>query len=150
MAKIRITKEFRFEMAHVLWNYDGLCKNIHGHSYILCVTIIGEPANNNDNDSNSGMVMDFSELKRIVNENIINKLDHSLVINSKMPLSQIIELQKISSRCVIVDYQPTCENLLIDFAERIKNMFPENIELHSLKLNETAGSYAEWHKGDNG
>jgi 6-pyruvoyltetrahydropterin/6-carboxytetrahydropterin synthase len=42
MAKIRLTKEFNFEMAHALWNYDGLCKNIHGHSYKLLVTVIGE------------------------------------------------------------------------------------------------------------
>jgi len=147
MAKIRITKEFRFEMAHFLWNYDGLCKNIHGHSYILYVTVIGEPAKNND--SNSGMVIDFAELKRIVNEEIINQFDHSLIINSKMPDSQIKELGKITSKCVIVGYQPTCENLLIDFAEKIKKHLPENIDLFSLKLNETAGSYAEWYAGDN-
>lgn len=147
MDKIRITKEFRFEMAHLLWNYDGLCKNIHGHSYILCVTIIGEPANNND--SNSGMVMDFAELKRIVNEEIINKLDHSIIVNSKMPDSQIVELKKITSNCIVVDYQPTCENLLIDFAEKLKKCLPENIKLHSLKLHETAGAFAEWHEEDN-
>ena len=81
MPKIRITKEFRFEMAHLLWNYDGLCKNIHGHSYILNVTVIGEPASNNCR--NAGMVIDFAELKKIVNEEIINQFDHSLIINSQ-------------------------------------------------------------------
>ncbi|MBP7509547.1 MAG: 6-carboxytetrahydropterin synthase, partial [Prolixibacteraceae bacterium] len=43
MAKIRVTKYYDFEMAHALWNYDGLCKNIHGHSYKLHITVIGEP-----------------------------------------------------------------------------------------------------------
>ena len=147
MAKIRITKEFRFEMAHILWNYDGLCKNIHGHSYVLYVTVIGEP--NIEKGSNSGMVMDFAELKHIVNNEIIDKFDHSVVVNSQMPTSQIAGIKGISARCILVDFQPTCENLLIYFAEKIKNLLPKNVKLFALKMNETAGSYAEWYAGDN-
>ncbi|HQH18564.1 MAG TPA: 6-carboxytetrahydropterin synthase, partial [Bacteroidales bacterium] len=59
MAVIRITKEFKFEMAHALWGYDGPCKNIHGHSYYLYVTIIGSPINNPQSPKN-GMVIDYS------------------------------------------------------------------------------------------
>ena len=147
MDKIRITKKFCFEMAHILWNYDGLCKNIHGHSYKLYVTVLGKPCK--DKSSNTGMVIDFGELKKIVNEEVINHLDHSIVVNSQMPSSQIEELKKITSRCVVVDYQPTCENLLLDFAEKIKKRLPENVKLHSLKLNETSDSYAEWVAEDN-
>jgi 6-pyruvoyltetrahydropterin/6-carboxytetrahydropterin synthase len=147
MDKIRITKKFRFEMSHILWNYDGLCKNIHGHSYILYVTILGNPHINKE--SNLGMVMDFKELKKIVNEEIINKFDHSIVVNSQMPSSKIAELKKITSRCVVVDYQPTCENILIDFVMKIRQRLPENVKLHSLKLNETSDSYAEWYASDN-
>ena len=62
---IRVTKEFPFEMAHVLWNYDGPCKNVHGHSYRLFVTLSGFPTDNKDNPKN-GMVIDFSDLKSIV------------------------------------------------------------------------------------
>ena len=65
MSKIRLTKEFRFEMAHALWDYDGLCRNIHGHSYILAVTVIGVP-NEDRNSPTYGMVMHFGDLKRIV------------------------------------------------------------------------------------
>jgi 6-pyruvoyltetrahydropterin/6-carboxytetrahydropterin synthase len=147
MDKIRITKKFSFEMSHILWNYDGLCKNIHGHSYILYVTVLGEPCI--DKSSNDGMVIDFKYLKKIVNEEIIDILDHSIVINSQMPLSQIAELNKITSRCIVVNYQPTCENLLIDFATKIKQRLPEKVTLYSLKLNETSDSYAEWYASDN-
>jgi 6-pyruvoyltetrahydropterin/6-carboxytetrahydropterin synthase len=147
MDKIRITKKFTFEMSHILWNYQGLCKNIHGHSYLLYVTVLGEPSP--DKTENTGMVIDFGELKNIVNEKIINHFDHSLVVNSKMNQSQIAELMKITARCVIVDYQPTCENLLIDFAQKIKEHLPKNVKLHSLKLNETSNSYAEWYASDN-
>ena len=73
MAKIRVTKFYDFEMAHALWNYDGLCKNIHGHSYKLFVTVIGEPINN-ENDNKNGMVIDFSDLKKIVKEKLLTNL----------------------------------------------------------------------------
>jgi len=59
---IRVTKEFSFEMAHVLWNYDGPCKNVHGHSYRLFVTLSGFPVDNQENPKN-GMVIDFGDLK---------------------------------------------------------------------------------------
>ncbi len=148
MAKIRLTKEFRFEMAHALWNYDGLCRNIHGHSYILAVTVIGEPIQDESNPK-LGMVMDFGDLKRIVNEEIVNRLDHCIVISKAAPSEQLISIPQMCERYEVVDYQPTCENMLVDFAERIRQHLPENIQLFSLKLNETANSYAEWYASDN-
>ncbi len=148
MAKIRLTKEFRFEMAHALWDYDGLCKNIHGHSYILAVTVIGEPGTNPDSPK-LGMVMDFGELKRIVKEEIVDRLDHTFVLSSRSPHEKFRGIPQMLDRFEVVDYQPTCENFLIDFAERIKNRLPENVKLYSLKLNETANSFAEWFAEDN-
>ena len=78
--KFRLTKIFHFEMAHALHHYQGLCRNIHGHSYQLDVTIKGE-ISTEKNSSTVGMVMDFSELKKIVQDFIINQFDHSLVLN---------------------------------------------------------------------
>lgn len=148
MEKIRITKEFRFEMAHALWNYDGLCKNIHGHSYILRVTVIGEPLLDTNN-SKLGMVMDFGDLKRIVKEEVVDRLDHALMVNKLAPAELFTTLPQMADRLEIVDYQPTCENLLIDFAKRIKPRMPKNVSLHALRLNETGNSYAEWYAIDN-
>ncbi len=65
MNRIRISKEFQFEMAHALYGYNGPCKNIHGHSYKLCVCVIGDVIKDETNAKN-GMVMDFSDLKKIV------------------------------------------------------------------------------------
>lgn len=148
MANIRLTKEFRFEMAHALWNYDGLCKNLHGHSYILNVTVIGEPIKD-ENNPKLGMVMDFGDLKKIVNEEIVDKLDHAIVLSNNAPSEQLLALPQMGERYEIVDYQPTCENMLVDFSERIAKRLPANIQLFSLKLNETATSYAEWFASDN-
>lgn len=148
MTKIRLTKEFRFEMAHALWNYDGLCKNIHGHSYILQVTVIGKPCND-ENNPKFGMVMDFGDLKKIVKEEIVEPLDHSIMLSNKASLSGLLEIPQMSERYHVMPYQPTCENLLLDFAQRVSNRLPPGIALFSLKLHETGNSFAEWYASDN-
>lgn len=148
MAIIRLTKEFSFEAAHALGGYDGPCREIHGHSYRLFVTIKGEPSVNPE-DPKQGMVMDFGVLKKIVSEEIISRLDHALVLRS----STNEELRKVLAtqfeNVVVVDYQPTCENMLDDFARRISLRLPAGVKLHSLRLRETATSYAEWFAEDN-
>jgi 6-pyruvoyltetrahydropterin/6-carboxytetrahydropterin synthase len=145
---IRVTKEFPFEMAHVLWNYDGPCKNVHGHSYRLFVTISGFPADNPANPKN-GMVMDFSDLKTIVKEKIVDIFDHSVVLSQKQDKDKTEILKKLLGNTVIVPYQPTCENLVSDFVDRIAPHLPPGVKLHSLKLYETASSFAEWYASDN-
>ncbi|MCK9254682.1 MAG: 6-carboxytetrahydropterin synthase [Bacteroidales bacterium] len=147
MTKIRLTKLFEFEAAHALHNYDGLCRNIHGHSYKLAVTIIGEP--NSDPDSPKlGMLMDFGVLKNIIKENIIDKFDHSVLLSHWEDVYFFKSDNPIFERLHMFDFQPTAENMLIHFAEIIQNLLPENIKLFSLKLNETASSFAEWYAED--
>ncbi len=148
MAKIRITKQFNFEMAHALQNYDGPCKNIHGHSYELFVTVIGEPVSDSSNPKN-GMLIDFGDLKRLTLSNIINKLDHALILNRNMPSNLIETLRAQFANIVLVDYQPTSENMLIDFAQILQKVLPSDIKLHSLRLRETCTSFAEWYAEDN-
>jgi len=148
MPKIRVTKEFHFEMAHALWNYDGLCKNIHGHSYKLFVTIIGEPINDKKSPKN-GMVLDFGDLKSIVKTNIVDIFDHTIVFSSQAPTKDFVNVKQMFERIEILDFQPTCELLVADFAKRIKPMLPSDIKLFSLKLYETATAYAEWFASDN-
>lgn len=144
--KVRITKEFNFEMAHLLDNYDGLCRNIHGHSYRLFVTIIGQPEPFVESPK-YGMVMDFSVLKGIVRREIVDKLDHALLVRRGTMQAQ--RLAGLSERIIEVDYQPTCENMVGHFAESIKPYLPSNVELFSIKLYETATSFAEWYAEDN-
>ncbi len=146
MSIIRITKEFRYEGAHALHNYDGKCRQIHGHSYILYVTVQGSPINE-DGNPKDGMVMDLAELKHIVNKTIIDKFDHALVLRCNSPMAT--ELGSVYSNVVLVDFQPTCENMLSYFAEAIKAELPENVKLYSLKLYETSTSFVEWYAKDN-
>jgi 6-pyruvoyltetrahydropterin/6-carboxytetrahydropterin synthase len=147
-SKIRVTKEFSFEMAHALWNYDGPCRNVHGHSYRLFVTLYGKPIEEKDNPKN-GMVIDFSDLKKIVKREIVDLFDHSVVVSRTFDKGKTDMFHKLFGNTVIVDYQPTCENLVSDFASRISAHLPDRIMLHSLKLYETATSFAEWYAEDN-
>ena len=148
MAKIRVSRKFTFEMAHALWNYDGPCRNIHGHSYQLFVTLTGETSTDQDSPK-LGMVMDFTDLKKIVREKVIDVFDHSVVISSKASRPEIQRVEQMFDKFYIVDYQPTCENLVTDMAVRIKKALPRHVALYSLKLVETETSYAEWFASDN-
>jgi 6-pyruvoyltetrahydropterin/6-carboxytetrahydropterin synthase len=148
MSKIRVTKEFTFEMAHALWNYDGACKNIHGHSYKLFVTISGSPIKDRGN-TKFGMVMDFKDLKFIVNKNVAEILDHSLVVYKEAEGEGLESVKKMYEKVFVLDFQPTCENLIVYIANKIIPELPYGLTLHSLKLYETATSYAEWYASDN-
>lgn len=149
MSKIRITKQFTFETGHALYGYDGKCKNVHGHSYKLSVTVIGTPITERDNVK-FGMVIDFSDLKKIVKEEIVDQFDHATVFNETTPHVELAsELKNRGHHVILVNYQPTSENMVIDFAERIKNRLPQSINLFSLKLQETESSFAEWYASDN-
>ena len=149
MKKIRITKKFRFEAAHTLYGYDGKCKNIHGHNYKLFVTVIGSPTSDSSNVK-FGMVMDFDDLKKIVKSEIIKEFDHSVIFNKNSPHKKLADdLIKNGHKVVLADYQPTIEEMIIDFANKISSKLPVEIKLHSLKLEETETSYSEWFAADN-
>ncbi|MBQ2417327.1 MAG: 6-carboxytetrahydropterin synthase [Alistipes sp.] len=146
---IHLTKEFSFESAHALWGYDGKCREIHGHSYRFFVTIKGEPIAD-EQSPKLGMVMDFGELKAIVAREITDRLDHSFVMRrTEQAEALAAAMGSQFTNVVLVDYQPTCENMLIDFAARLKAALPEGVKLHSLRLHETATSYAEWYSDEN-
>ena len=149
MSTIRITKQFTFETGHALYGYDGKCKNVHGHSYKLFVTVIGSPIQDSSNVK-YGMVIDFSDLKKIVKTEIVDVFDHATVFNKNTPHVELAnELEIRGHNVLLVDYQPTSEMMVIDFATKIKKYLPENIRLYSLRLQETDSSFAEWFATDN-
>jgi 6-pyruvoyltetrahydropterin/6-carboxytetrahydropterin synthase len=148
MNNIRITKQFSFETGHALYGYDGKCKNVHGHSYKLSVTVIGKPISDTTNVK-YGMVIDFSDLKKIVKNEIVDVFDHATVFNKNTPHVELAkELENRGHKILLVDYQPTSEMMVIDFSKKIKKHLPQNITLHSLRLQETETSFAEWYDSD--
>lgn len=141
--KLRLTKHFSFEMAHALPAYDGLCSNIHGHSYKLALTIEG-PANADPTSPHCGMVVDFRKMKTVVEETILSRFDHTLVLPEDSPYKVDGPL-----RIICTPFQPTTENLLAYFAQLLEQRFasddslPPEVKLFSLRLSETETSTAE-------
>lgn len=149
MATIRLTREFSFEMAHALEGYDGLCRHVHGHSYKLFVTVAGVPCENPSNPK-YGMVMDFGDLKRIVNELVVDRYDHALVLRQTPENMRLLQqVREKWERVYLVDYQPTCEQMLSRFAAQIAAALPKGVRLAELKLYETEKSHATWRAEDN-
>src|SRR5690606_38034381 len=114
MSKIRITKQFTFETARAWHGNDGKCRNVHGHSYKLSVTVIGSPITDSSHVK-YGMVIDFGDLKKIVKEEIVDVFDHATVFNKNTPHVELAkELEQRGHHVILVDYQPTSENMVID------------------------------------
>ena len=142
---IRITKEFDFEAAHALDGYEGKCRDIHGHSYHLKITLIGEPRADKSLPE-CGMVIDFGEIKSIIREHVYEEFDHRLLLRND---SRFMGLEKENERIRYVNYQPTCENMLIEIVGMVEKQLNSRVKLHSAFLRETANSYAEWFASDN-
>lgn len=145
---LRVTKIFEFETAHALWGYDGKCKDIHGHSYKLTVSIAGDQIQDSTNPK-YGMIIDFGDLKTIVKKEIVDVFDHCLLVNGNTPHKKYAEVESGFSKIMLCNYQPTCENMLADMVKRLLEHLPKNIKLKRVTLQETSSSFSEWYADDN-
>lgn len=139
---LQLTKIFQFETAHAIHGYDGLCKNIHGHSYELHVTVRSSDLTNDEYVEEPGFLVDFKDLKNIVKENIVNHFDHRLILSKTYVQNRpfLSELENIE----LWDVEPSAENILLYILNKLKDKMPEGIYIHNLKIYETSTSYAEW------
>ena len=133
---MKISKDFRWEMGHRLQCHKGKCFNLHGHSYKLQVEFEGEI------DTNTGMVMDYFDVKDVVAP-IINRLDHTVVVWTKD--TELIEmLKKLNTAHVILPFETTAENLVGYFLSEIsKADISSRISKIKVRVCETENTYAE-------
>lgn len=143
MKTVSLTRKFTFEMAHALRGYDGLCRQIHGHSYKLYITVEGTPCTDIHNPK-LGMVMDFSDLKRIVTDLVVDLYDHALVVRQGGDPILLQAMRGQWSKIIETPYQPTCENMVVAFAQTIAPALPVGVKLAEIKLYETENSYATY------
>lgn len=136
-----LTKIFHFEMAHAILDYQGVCKNIHGHSYELHVTVSGVGPGNEYIPA-PGFVLDFKELKQIAGSAIVQQFDHKLVL-SRNYVAKNPEIRS-QDNLVTWEVEPTAENMLIYIQKTLREKLPPAINLVELKLYETKDSYATW------
>jgi 6-pyruvoyltetrahydropterin/6-carboxytetrahydropterin synthase len=134
---ITVTKTVRFDAAHVLTNHGGLCKNLHGHTYRVDVSVAQEEG------SQSDMVMDFKDIKNIANEVICEKFDHAFIYNTasegECEIAAVVE--RHGMRTAPVPFRSTAENLAKLFFGELKKRIPL---LSSVKVWETLDSCAEF------
>lgn len=143
-----IEKEFRFEASHVLPKHPGKCSRLHGHSWVLRVGVKGTI------DPETGFVMDYSELKKCVDSNITDRLDHShLGYGGSYTRAQI----DANEDYIAIDkyqipfgysFYPSSENLVVAIAKILQPLIPEiksNVRLYSVALDETCTSRATFY-----
>ena len=134
---ITVTKTVRFDAAHVLTNHQGLCKNLHGHTYRVDVSVAQAE------DDERDMVIDFKDLKGIANEVICDRFDHAFISNTESAGEKEIAavVEKNGMRTVAIPFRSTAENLAKMFYNELKSRVPG---LSAVKVWETAASCAEF------
>jgi 6-pyruvoyltetrahydropterin/6-carboxytetrahydropterin synthase len=142
---IQLTKIFHFEMAHAIHGYEGPCKHVHGHSYELHLSITGENTGTEYIPA-PGFEVDFKDIKQLVVSEVIDQLDHKLVLSHDfLAVHPSFAGQK---NLVSWEVEPSAENLLIFIAKKLKERVPAHSRLSYMKLYETKNSYAEWFNPD--
>ena len=134
---ITVTKTVKFDAAHVLTNHQGLCKNLHGHTYRVDVSVAQTA------DDGRDMVIDFKDLKRIATETICDRFDHAFIYNTESSGEREIAavVEKNGMRTVALPFRSTAENLARHFYGALK---PLVSGLSAVKVWETADSCAEY------
>ena len=134
---ITVTKTIRFDAAHILTNHQGLCKNLHGHTYRVDVSVTQGDGDTRD------MVIDFKDLKRIASEVVCERFDHAFIYNTESAGEREIAavVEKNGMRTVAIPFRSTAENLARMFFGELKARIPG---LSAVKVWETADSCAEY------
>lgn len=149
--KVTATKEFTFDCAHMLTGHEGLCQNLHGHTYKLLVTAESCGDDLIPEGPSKGMVCDFKDLKSMVKEVIVDQMDHAYVYNMYADEDSVeaqiaVVLETAGRKTVAVDYRPTAENMVNDFMKALNNYLTqigERYFITRIRLYETPTSYAE-------
>lgn len=133
---ITLTKKFEFEAAHRISNYEGLCREIHGHTYKLEVTISGPI------DPETDMILDFKTFKSLVKTSVIEQFDHALLLKDNKENRKLFE--HYSGKITWMKTEPTAERMLQGMADTLQRLIPPPAQLDSLLLYETSNSFASW------
>lgn len=136
----KIAKEFSFDMAHMLDGHDGKCKNLHGHTYTLQVEIAGEL---HTDGAKSRMVMDYSDLKAVVKQHILDKMDHAFIYDSTSEKECKVAtlLQSLDSKTFGIPARTTAEQMAKYIFDTLTT---EGLPVSLIRLWETPTSYCEY------
>lgn len=140
--RLTLTKTFRFEASHVLPKHPGKCSRLHGHSWVLDVTVDGEV------DPETGFVVDYSRLGDIVNQYVIQEVDHQHLGQGGM---NSFFVGTGYAPILGNKFYPSSENLVIRFAEILRphiQALRPTVDLLRLTLHETCTCECTWERND--
>ena len=143
---LTITRKLEFDAGHRIPGHRGDCRNLHGHRYVLHITLSGEVQNRQD-DSSKGMVMEFTDVKQLATEHLVALWDHAfLVYEGDTPVRQFLDSLP-GHKTVVLDRIPTVENLAGIAFDILRDVFERQsgskLMLESIRLFETPNSWAE-------
>jgi len=136
---MNVTKKFTFDAAHRLSGYVGKCKNLHGHTYLLEVTLTGEI-------NHMGFIVDFGDLKTVVSKMLDTYFDHKTILRLEDDMNLAIQKILPPESVYMVSYNPTAENMVLDIWEKLYEAFlsvETTAKIKKIRLYETPTSYAE-------
>jgi 6-pyruvoyltetrahydropterin/6-carboxytetrahydropterin synthase len=145
-AMLTITRKLEFDAGHRIPDHKSQCRNLHGHRYTLEITLVGEVIDAEGNSDN-GMIMDFSDVKVLAKQHLVDVWDHAFLVYEKDDKVREFLASLPGHKTVIIDRIPTVENLAQVAFGILKNVFTDRygtgLRLHKLVLHETPNCWAE-------
>lgn len=144
MSVVEITRKVEFDAAHRLESHTSKCRNVHGHRYVLEVTLRGEPTAEQGNPAD-GMVFDFGDVKSILNEHLVDEWDHALIVCEHDELMcRVLDMLPDDHRSVVIPLPPTVENMArVAFIRLAPALTTSAMKLQRLRLYETPNCWAD-------
>ena len=135
----KVSKEFSFDMAHILDGHDGKCQNLHGHTYKLQVEVSGDLV---AEGAKKGMVVDFTDVKRIVKAAILDPMDHAFIYDttSERECKIAALLNELNSKTFGIPMRTTAEEM----ARFMFNCLKDKLPISAIRLWETPTSFCEY------
>jgi 6-pyruvoyltetrahydropterin/6-carboxytetrahydropterin synthase len=143
---LTITRKLEFDAGHRIPDHRSQCRNLHGHRYVLEITLQGEVVET-EGASDRGMVMDFADVKSLAMEHLIDRWDHAFLVYEGDTRVRAFLDSMPDHKTVVLDRIPTVENLAAVAFDVLANVYDAhygvNLRLHRVCLYETPNCWAE-------
>jgi 6-pyruvoyltetrahydropterin/6-carboxytetrahydropterin synthase len=143
---ITITRKLEFDAGHRIPDHKSQCRNLHGHRYTLEITLMGEVIEE-EGSSDNGMIMDFSDVKALAKEHLVDIWDHAFLVYAKDNAVRGFLATIPDHKTVVIDKIPTVENLARTAFDTLRMVYQDRygtgLRLQKLVLHETPNCWAE-------
>ena len=143
---LTITRKLEFDAGHRIPDHNSQCRNLHGHRYVLEITLTGQVVDH-DGQADNGMIMDFSDVKNLARENLVDVWDHAFLVYDKDEQVKDFLNSLPGHKTVVLNRVPTAENLVAIAFEILDPLYTErfgnHLKLRKLRLYETPTSWAD-------